>query len=385
MKKLTYIFSLLLVFIIAYACEDSSLEDGTNGDGFDRKLLTKSWVDNLFVPAITDFQEKITVLNTNVIEFTETPNENLLIKVRTSLLESAKVWQHVEMFIQSSNVDGLSTTFSNDINTYPVNLVKLEENLSKPIADIRFTRTLLDATQGLPTIDYLVNGLAGTDEAIVENYKEEKYLNYLRALTARMLTLTASLISNFETVKNSNINSTDNTVSSYFSMQINDYVQYTEKSFREAKIATPSGTRNRDKFPNISVEPRPEAVESLYSPENSKILYLEAYNAIKNFYYGKHYSTNENTVGLQEYLQFLGASIMVEGSDMSLNNYIESLFDNIDLANNDLGDNFFEQTQTYNPKFDAVFDAIQEYVVTIKGNVISAFTLTIDFADNDGD
>lgn len=378
MKKATYIFSFLLVLVIAYACTDANGEGGTDEDGFDRKTLTTSWVNHLLIPAITDFQIKVNTLHATAISLTDVPSSSSLEKARASLFAAAKVWQHVEMFFYG-------TSFANDINTYPIDLDRIADNIETPVADINFNRTLLDGTQGLQTLDYLLNGLGNKDEAILTKYQDVKYANYLKALTSRMKTLTTTIISDFQTVKDANINSIDNTISSYFSIQINDYVQYTEKSFREAKIAIPSGTRNRDKFPNISVDPSPQATESLFSPENSKTLYLEAYDAIQDFYYGRDYTTGTNTTGLQDYLQFLGATIMVGTNDISLDSYIETLFETVSAANSNLGDNFFEQTQTYNSNFDAAFDAIQEFVVAIKGNAISAFNLTIDFADNDGD
>lgn len=375
MKKIVYVFLISLVFLIAYACSETNIDENINEDDFDRTTLTASWVNNLLSPAINDYQTKVEILNDAVVTFTNAPNATSLAKVRTDLFETAKVWQHVELFFYG-------TSFARDMNSYPADLERINTNLNSTV-DINFDRTLLDATQGLPALDYLVNGLETTDEAIVVKYQDEKYANYIKALTARMLSLTDSIIAELEIEKDANINSVDNTISSYFSIQVNDYVQYTEKNFREKKIATPSGTRNRQA--NISVNPSPEFVESLYSPENSKALYLEAYDAIQDFYYGRNYSTNANTVGLQEYLEFLGTTIMVDGTDISLNDYIETLFDNIDAANNNIGNNFFEQTQDYNPNFDAVFDAIQEFVIAVKGNVINAFNLTIDFVDSDGD
>ena len=377
MKRVTNFYLILLFSVLVYACTESNGEDGTDGgDDFDRTTLTASWVNNLLIPATNDLQLKVANLNSAVTAFISTPDATTLAKVRTDLFETAKVWQYVELFFYG-------TSFARDMNSYPVNITKLNEEIEKPIDNINFDRTVLDATQGLPTLDYLINGLATTDEAIIAKYQEEKYVNYIKALAARMVTLTNNEITNFNASKDTNINNINNTISSYFSIQLNDFVEYTEKSFREKKIATPSGTRNRQA--NISVNPSPEFVESLYSAENSKALYLEAYDAIQDFYYGRNYSTDANTVGLQEYLQFLGTTIMVDGADISLDDYIETLFDNIDVANEKIGDNFFEQTQDYNPNFDAVFDAIQEFVVAIKGNAINAFNLTIDFADSDGD
>ncbi|CAL2063518.1 imelysin family protein [Tenacibaculum sp. 190524A05c] len=378
MKKLVYIIPILsLVYLFSCSSDNNSSGAGGTDDSFDRVTLTTSWVNNLILPATNDLKSKLETLNTSVISFTDAPDATKLTKVRTDLFEAYKVWQHVEMFFYG-------TGYSLDMNSYPTDVTKITENINST-TPVDLNRTVLNPTQGLPAVDYLINGLESTDNDFITRYAEAKFVDYLKLLSERMVTITTTALNDFETTKDANIAKVDNSISSYFSIQVNDFVQYTEKSFREAKIATPSGTRNRDIFPTISVSVSPDFVESRYSPENSKTLYLEAYDAIQDFYYGRSYSGNTNTVGLQEYLQTLGTTIMINGEDQSLDAYIVSLFGKINTANSNITDNFYQQTQDYNPNFDAVFDAIQEYVVAVKSNAINAFNLTIDFVDSDGD
>lgn len=374
MKKLAYILPVIIVlYLLSCSKTDDPLKEEV--DSFERSDFTASWVNNLLLPTANDFKSKVTTLNTAVIAFTDAPDEAKLTKLRTDLFEAYKVWQHTELFFYGSG-------FSLDINSYPTDVNKIVDNINSTV-EVNLERTVLNETQGLPAIDYLINGLENTDAEIITKYSDVKYVAYLKRLSARMVSITATAITDFEVSKNDNIESIDNTISSYFSIQLNDFVQYTEKSFREAKIAKPSGTRNRN--PKFTVTTSPESVESLYSPENSKALYLEAYDAIQDFYYGRSYVDDANTIGVQEYLQFLGTTIMVNGKDILLDDYIKQLFGDIDTANTKIKNNFFEQTQDFNPDFDAAFDAIQEYVIVMKSNTINAFNLTIDFADNDGD
>ncbi len=376
MKKIVYILSVFtLLYFFSCSSDESSMGGNGNGDNFNRVNLTSSWVNNLLLPATKDFKNKVSTLNTSIATFSTTPDANTLTKVRTDLFEAYKVWQHVEMFYYGSS-------FSLDMNTYPTDKKNITDNINSTTA-IDLDRTVLNSAQGLPALDYLINGLDDSDSKILDKYKEAKYKNYLKLLSERMVNLTTTALNDFESNKEINIAKVDNTISSYFSIQLNDFVQYTEKSFREAKIARPSGTRNRN--PKFTVSPSPDFVESLYSPKNSKALYLEAYDAIQDFYYGRSYANNSNTTGIQEYLQALGTTILVNGKDIPLNDYIETLFTNIDAANANINDDFYQQTKTYNPNFDAAFDAIQEYVIAVKSNVINAFNLTIDFVDSDGD
>ena len=376
MKKIVYILPVfMLLYFFSCSSDESSMGGSGSGDNFNRVNLTSSWVNNLLLPATKDFKSKVSTLNTSIATFSNTPDANTLTKVRTDLFEAYKVWQHVEMFYHGSS-------FSLDMNTYPADKKNITDNINSTTT-IDLDRTVLNSAQGLPALDYLINGLDDSDSKIIEKYKEAKYKDYLKLLSERMVNLTTTALNDFESNKEINIAKVDNTISSYFSIQLNDFVEYTEKSFREAKIARPSGTRNRN--PKFTVLPSPDFVESLYSPKNSKTLYLEAYDAIQDFYYGRSYANNSNTTGIQEYLQALGTTILVNGKDIPLNDYIETLFTNIDAANANINDDFYQQTQTYNPNFDAAFDAIQEYVIAVKSNVINAFNLTIDFVDSDGD
>ena len=376
MKRIKYILIISLVFIFALACsKSSSSDDDGGGDNYDRVVLTTSWVDNLVSPAINDFKTKVETLNTSVIAFTDAPDETHLATVRTNLFEAAKTWQHVEMFFNGSS-------YALDIYSYPTDETRILDNINSDI-ELNLSRTVLNSSQGLPAIDYLINGLEATDEAILAKYEEADYIDYLKTLSARIVALTTETIVDFDSTKAMNIESTGNDSSSYFSMQINDYIEYIEKSFREQKIATPSGTRNRSV--ELTIFPSPNSVESLYSPNNSKALYLEAYDAIQDFYYGRSYTNDTNIEGLQNYIQFLGTTILVDESDILLDTYVEQLFDDIDAANANLTDNFFNQTQDYNTNFDAVFDAIQEYVITNKNNIVGAFNIIISFEDNDND
>ncbi len=390
MKKILIFVFLLTVF---FACsDDDGIGKGNTNkkeDNFDRTQLTNAWVNDLWLPALTDLKNELGELEIAISDFSKTANQENLIKLRGKWLSSYKVWQHVHIFsIGVLDADN-STSFAEDMNTYPVDMLQIEENVNKApeFSKIPLSFERHNDAQGFPSIDYLINGLASTDEGIITKLKENKYKGYLSFLNSKM----KSLVENQITAVNSiDINSVGNDKNSFFSKQINDIVQYTEKGFREAKIAIPSGTRQRFRKQfqidaGVTFLPTPTSVESRFSSENSKILYLESYKAIQNVYFGKKYIDGTKTTGIQNYLQFLGTEIMVNNQDILLDEYIVSLFKNIETANNSITDNFYEQTQNYNQNFNNTFDAIQEYVIALKGNALTAFNITIDFTDNDGD
>lgn len=385
--KRVIISSFVLFLVVFVSCSKDSDAVSSNDDGFDRTLLTNAWVNNLWLPALNDLASNLNELEEAVNTFNTTVSTDNLEVVREKWLSAYKIWQHVHIFsFGVSNVSS-DTNFAADMNSFPVDVNQIEVNvIAENEIPITFTRH--DDAQGFPAIDYLINGLASTDTEIVNKLKSTNYQNYLLFLVNRMQTLVKEQL---EVTNAINLNNVGNDANSFFSLQINDILQYTEKAFREAKIATPSGTRQRlrKQFQidaNVNILPKANAVEARFSSENSKLLYLEAYDAIQDVYFGRKYSDNTKITGIQDYLQFLGTTILVENvGDMLLDEYIVTLFDDINTANNNLTDNFFEQTQDYNTNFDTAFDAIQEYIVAFKGNTLSAFNITIDFADNDGD
>ena len=192
MKKIVYILSVLTIFYVVSCSgdDDSSNEGDNNSDSFDRVTLTTSWVNNLLIPATSDLKSKLETLNSSVTSFTDAPDEAKLTQVRTDLLEAYKVWQHVEMFFYGS-------AYSLDMNSYPADVTKITENIDST-SPIDLGRTVLNPTQGLPAIDYLVNGLESTDNDIITAYDEAKYLDYLKLLSTRMVTITNEALSEFE-------------------------------------------------------------------------------------------------------------------------------------------------------------------------------------------
>jgi len=386
MKKVVILASSLFMFMMIACSSDS--DSGGNGDNYDRTQLTDAWINDLLLPAITDLETKLQALNTSTATFNTLNNpEEELEKLRVDWLAAYKTWQHVHVFL-------FETDYAVDMNSFPIDEDEL--NLNIQIVDnttISFQFERKNDTQGFPAVDYLINGIASSNAEIISLYQnDENYINYLSFITARMLTTTQEIKLELETESSSNVNDVANNLNSYFNQQINDILQFTEAAFRERKIATPSGARQSQRSATDiangkNFDPKPDFVEARFSSDNSKALYTEAFTAIQNVYFGRKYSDGSDTEGIQDYLQFLGSSILLEGNnnDIFLDDYIISLFTNIENSNNTITDNFYDQTQDYNTNFDSLFVNIQEFVVTFKGNVLSAFNITIDFADNDGD
>ena len=99
------------------------------------------------------------------------------------------------------------------MNVYPVSTARVESNVSTGSYDLSNANNF--AAQGFPTLDYLLNGIGSTDEEILEKYtNDNKYLDYLKAITDEMLSSSEKVINDWETYKNEFIISTDNNATS---------------------------------------------------------------------------------------------------------------------------------------------------------------------------
>lgn len=393
MKKSLFILSLLvLITIISCSKSDDSggREEETN---FDREALLNNWVNNIIKPALTEFNSKLSELKTSQSQFTTTPSESNLEQLQMALFEAQTAWQHVAMF--DLGIEDL--IYRKFMNSYPVDFIttaddsqeddntilsNIEAN-SLPIADINFELELRKNEQGLPAVDYMINGLAGTNAEIVTFYTSnalsQNYKDYLEKVLDRMVSLTNQVVTYWNDNANTVIANSGSSATASFDKIVNDYVNYVERGFREPKIAMPSGKRNGTA--------NKEAVESFYSPENSKALFLEAYEAVKNMYYGKSFSNGTNAQGIDDYLTFLKATAFDadERITKDVTTIIEERFAAIQQVVNGLNNDFVVQVETDNGKLLETFNVIQQFVTVLKTSALSAMDVRVDFRDNDGD
>lgn len=371
---------LFISFLLLLSCKDN--DSKIEGDGYNRSALLNSVVENNILPAYNDFDAKLNTLDTGVDAFVTTPNETNLAAIKTAYVAAYKVWQYVEKY---NVLLAVESEYRQDFNTYPVDVTEIESfidgTFGQAISEINFTGTSKNDAQGFPAIDYLINnGDAATVVARFTGSKSAEYKELLSLYSNRMVTLTNAVIADWNTRKAEFIADNSNSLTSSFNLFINDYIFYTEKGFREAKVVFPAGLRDK----TISKTTR---VESFYSPENSKILFLEAFKGLKNIFIGTPYTTqNVTPIGIKDYLNAVNAEVMVDGKDVALANYIENtLFTNIQTAINGVDANFVTQIETNAIGMQPVFDAVQTMVVAIKVNALESFKVDVDYVDSDGD
>jgi len=359
----------VVVAILIIACGGESEGGGSSTDGFDRGAMLVHLADDIIIPAFEDLETDLTDLVSVTEVFTETSNEANLTALKTSWLTAYKTWQYVEMF-NIGKAEELQYSFY--MNIYPVSILEVENNITNGGYDLE-TPANYDA-QGFPAIDYLLYGLTEEPSAVLEKYttadNAEAYKLYLTDVVGRMKDLTTTVLDDWNnTYRNQFVVSTDNTATSSFNKLINDFVFYYEKGLRANKVGIPVG--------EFSINPIPETVEGYYNQEVSKELAMEALTAVEDFYNGKNYNGTTSTLGFKAYLEYLENDELVSS--------IASQFAVARASLNDLDTNFVTQIATDNTSMELTYDEIQKLVVFFKVDMLSAFNVSVDYVDADGD
>jgi hypothetical protein len=156
-------------------------------------------------------------------------------------------------------------------------------------------------------------------------------------------------------------------------MMVNDYIFYYEKALRAGKIGIPAGV--------FSGSPLSDRVEAFYSRDFSKELFMEALDAVQNFFNGTHFGTEQNGESLRSYLEFLETTKNGE----SLAVLINSQFENARQEAESLNANFAAQVETNNTQMLTTYDQLQQNVVFLKVDMLQALNISVDYVDADGD
>jgi len=392
-----------ILAILVFSCSDSSSKSGSDNrskDNFNREALLKNWVNNLIVPHINEFDQATINLITIHNLFANYPTLGSLEAFQTQLFIVQKKWQHIAMF-EMGKAEELN--YRKFIYTYPVDfdnspaagnsskdVSTVTDNLQAKLGDktlaidkINLGITSRADEQGLPTLDYLLNGVAQTPQGILNFYTTHSNATnhklYLKTLVYRISTLTRQVGEYWRANASQVIRNAGSSATASVDILVNRFIFYTEQGFREAKIATPSGKRNGT--PNV------KAVESYYSSKRSKELLLESFAAIQAFYKGIHYKTGKNGIGLDDYLNFLNATEFdsTQAKEVNLAKRIDELLKAIDEQLAKLNQDLTLDVQNDNTKLLSTFNTIQQLVVVLKTNVTSSINVKIDFVDGDGD
>ena len=393
MKKYNVLFA-LSIFLISTQCSSDLEEidtettiteltvskdnDNSNStsqtavvSSFDHEQMLTNWADNIIIPSIINFENSLVKLKNSASIFVNEPSNETLSVLKEEWLNSFLKWQHLEMFDV-----GLAEEiyYKNRINLYPANVNRIENNISNQNYDLNASSNF--SSQGFNGLDYLLFGIGQNEEEIILKYtlEESKYGKYFLEIIDKMMELTTQVKDSWDDeFRDEFIKSTDNTSTSSINQVINDFIFYFEKGYRANKIGIPAG--------RYSDGPLPDRIEAYHGKKYSKILILEATDAIDNFYNGR-FSNDINSSGLSinDYLSY-----MESDQDDKLAEKINEQLKKIKTKLTELNTDFSEQIRQDNLEMLITFDIIQANVVFLKVNLLQKLNINIDYADADGD
>ena len=369
-KSIIYI-NLLFLLTIFFSCSDSSeSNEDIIVDDFDRQSLLINITDNIILPAFGDFKEKIEVLEQSVTTFGNDPTLVSLEQVQSHWLEAYKTWQYIEIFNLGKAEE---IYYIQKMNTYPATVSKIENNISTGIYNLESNNNNWVA-QGFPALDYLLFGIADNDTNTLLFYQNNDnitHLEYLNDVVSQMVSITELVHQDWVLTRDVFVSSSGNSATSSLNTLTNDFIYYFEKGLRTNKFGIPSGVFSANNT-------RPSKVEAYYNSNVSKLLSLEALKGVKNFFIGQSYNSTSSGKSLKDYIEYMT-------EDTILTSAIITKFDESNGLINGLNDNFVNQINSNNSLMIAVFDKLQEGVILLKTDMLSALSISVDYIDADGD
>ena len=144
---------------------------------------------------------------------------------------------------------------------------------------------------------------------------------------------------------------------------------------RRGKLGLPLGI-----FDLFSNDPLPGLVECYHYGKSLEFT-KRSITSLQKYINGIHYSSNENGIGLDDYMNFVNAT----SNNENLSSVINSKIDLILTKLNNLNDPLSSELISNNSQVHLAYDAMQDLVPLVKVDMTSALGVLITYADNDGD
>ncbi|AKD57573.1 imelysin family protein [Spirosoma radiotolerans] len=345
--------------------------------GSDRKAMLTNIADNIILPSYANFKTKFELMLTKSDAFAAKPDKAALTDLRQAWADAYTEWQKVELFDVGP---AEQNTLRNFFNIYPTSVTGIEEYVAAGSGSFDVPASY--PKQGFPALDYLINGLGATDDAIVARYTTAadaaKRLAYLKRLTAQMNTQFTTVYTAWTTggYRDTFINCTALNAGCSTSKLVNGFVLNYERYIRSGKFGIPSGAMTNG-------TPAPDKVEGYYKKDLSLTLAKTAHQATVDFFNGKSVKTGQEGPGLKSYLTSLGAKDSSTGT--SLVDIINKQFDAVNQQLSTLKPNLSDEIKTNNAAVSLVYTQMQKAVRMLKVDMTTAMSITITYTDNDGD
>ena len=350
------------------------MEDCTK-DSFDRGALLTNWADNIIIPSYDLYVSELMDLEATSNAFIASPDIQKLETLRADWLAVYTTWQNVSIYeIGQAEISRLRDY----TNTYPLEATLVESNISSGNYNLELSTNI--AAQGLPALDYLLNGVAATDADIVVKYSSDpnatNYKAYLSDVVSRLKSMAISVQTDWKgTYRGIFIANDCSSSTASVDKLTNDMIFNLEKVTRAAKIGIPIDFFGQP--PMIA----PEKVEALYKQDVSKELLIASIKASQDLFNGKFLNSEEEGESLKSYLD----ELQIEAGGKLLSVVINDRYDAAIAQAETLDDDFYMGIQSDRTKYKITRDRIHSIIEVLKTNMISALGIKADYNDSDGD
>jgi len=360
---------LVLLILAHFGCDSGTDKLPDSKESFDRRAMLQHWADQIIIPSYEHYNSKVTVLHVSTDQFTSSPSIENLMALRTAWKEAYLAWQWVSMY-EIGKAEAIN--FRNFTNIFPTNTEGITKNIKSGNYNLELPSKF--AEQGLPALDYLINGLGKDDQVVVNILGSVDYANYLTDLTSRLSNLSNEVLSDWKGgFRDRYIENSGSSGTSSVDKTVNDFMYDYEKFLRAGKIGIPAGV--------FSGSPIPKAVEARFSPGFSKELFLENLKASQDFFNGIAFGKDGEGVSLKSYLDHLGT----EKDGAKLSDLINGQFDKSRETSGLVDSDFAKQVHQDNTQMLKLYDELQKNVILIKVDMMQALNIAVDYVDADGD
>lgn len=351
---------LLFASFLIYACSKSDSGDtggpATGNDQFKGEMLT-NYADNIIIPAYTDLDTKLAVLQTDLDAFLADPKVESQSVVKQSFRNAYLSYQSVSVAYFGPAAALLLNSF---INTFPTVPAKIETAIQ--LGSYDFTIPVAsDSIQGFPALDYLLfSNDAVSKYAAADNESRKKYTS---DVMARMKLLVANARNQWtNTYRGGFISSLKTDVGSSIGFLVNQFA-YEMDAMKGPRIGWPFGKQSN----GIVFA---DKCESYYSGYSGAL-------AIANLTSLKNYYTGGTGTGISDYLLLLKKE--------QLNSAVLAQFDVALAALRAVPDPWSAAFTSNAALVEQAYKDVQVLLTLIKTDVASATAVQITYMDNDGD
>jgi hypothetical protein len=185
-----------------------------------------------------------------------------------------------------------------------------------------------------------------------------------------------SVINNWSTYRSSFINNnSSNAAGSSVSNLVNGLCSHYETYIRKGKIGLPLGI-----FNGFSQQEMPELVECYFYGQSLPFAY-RAIESMKTYINGQSYNDNTEGLGLDDYMDHVGATSGNTNLSVEINNQIDEILTSLMAINDPLSNEIL----TNKNGVTLCYSKLQELVPLMKLDMTSALGVLITYQDNDGD